>query len=101
MLYGHPRDKEAFDRHYREVHIPLAAKMQGITHWTITWFEEGPQGERPAYYLAAELYAASRADLLEAFGSPAGRAAAADVARFADGGATFLFGEEEVVTSSR
>jgi uncharacterized protein (TIGR02118 family) len=100
VLYGHPRDPVAFDRHYWEVHIPLAAKMQGIMYWTITKFDCGPGGERPAYYLAAELHAASRAALLAAFDSPDGRAAAADVAQFADGGVSFLFGDQQEVPTS-
>ncbi len=29
VLYGHPTDPAAFDRHYQEVHIPLARTMQG------------------------------------------------------------------------
>jgi uncharacterized protein (TIGR02118 family) len=27
-----PTDVEAFERHYREVHIPLAKKMGGLRH---------------------------------------------------------------------
>lgn len=97
VLYGHPDDPAEFDRYYDEVHIPLAAKMRGLTGWTVTKLEPGPDGSPPAYHLIAELYAPTREDLLAIFDSPEGRAASADVERFATGGATFLFGNDRVV----
>ena len=30
VLYDQPEDAEAFDRHYRVVHIPLAKKLPGL-----------------------------------------------------------------------
>jgi uncharacterized protein (TIGR02118 family) len=100
VLYGHPSNPGAFDRHYWKVHVPLAAKMRGITYWTITKLDAGPRGERPAYYLVAELHAETRAALLAAFESPEGRASAADVTQFADGGVNFLFGDQQEVPTS-
>jgi uncharacterized protein (TIGR02118 family) len=100
VLYGVPPEAEAFDRHYTDVHIPLAQKIPGIAHWTVTRCDPGPDGGPPPFYLVAELYADTRAGLLDAFASPEGRTAAADVARFAHGGATFLFGDEAVVTTT-
>ncbi|MHB8866959.1 MAG: EthD family reductase, partial [Pirellulaceae bacterium] len=35
VLYGHPADPEAFQRYYRDVHVPLARKMKGLQGWTI------------------------------------------------------------------
>lgn len=35
VLYLQPRDPEAFDHYYESIHIPLAKKMQGLSHWTI------------------------------------------------------------------
>lgn len=92
VLYGHPDDPAAFDHHYREVHIPLARRIPGLTGWTLTWLEPDLDGNPPAHYLIAELWANSRAELQAAFHSEAGQAAAHDVARFATGGVTFLFG---------
>ena len=32
VLYDKPEDTEAFDRHYREIHIPLTKKLPGLRH---------------------------------------------------------------------
>lgn len=92
VLYGHPDDPEAFDRHYRDVHIPLARRMPGLAGWTITWLRPDFDGNPPEHYLIAELWADTREQLQAAFDSEAGRAAADDVEKFATGGVTFLFG---------
>jgi uncharacterized protein (TIGR02118 family) len=100
VAYGLPADPEAFDRHYRDVHIPLAKQIPGIAHWTITKCDPTPDGAPASSYLVAELWGRDRASLLGAFATPQGVAAAQDVSRFADGGAQFLYGDEKVVTTS-
>jgi uncharacterized protein (TIGR02118 family) len=97
VLYGHPEDPAAFDRYYREVHIPLARKMQGLRGWTIGKCQSASPGEAPPYYLIVGLYAESQAAMEAILDSPEGRATVADVANFATGGATFLYNEEEVL----
>lgn len=92
IVYGHPTDPAEFDRHYRDVHIPLAKGMPNLVAWTITRLERGPDGVHPDVYLIAELYSETREDLQAAFESDAGRAAAADVEVFATGGVRMLFG---------
>lgn len=37
VLYNHPENPEAFDRHYREVHAPLAAKAPGLKSYTMSF----------------------------------------------------------------
>ena len=101
VLYGHPTDPAAFDRYYHEVHLPIAAKMQGLMGWTIGKCTSVIPGERPAYYMIVGLYAESR-DAMEAIlASPEGQTAIADVPKFATGGATFLYNEEEVLIDVR
>ena len=97
VLYGHPTDPAEFDRYYREVHIPLAKKMQGLKGWTIGKCEAATLGERPPYYMIVGLYADSRADLEATLASPEGQATIADVENFATGGATFFYDDEEVL----
>jgi uncharacterized protein (TIGR02118 family) len=46
-----PTDTEAFDRHYREVHIPLANKMPGLRRYSLSRNVAQVRGE-PAYCLA-------------------------------------------------
>ncbi len=99
VLYGHPEDPEAFDRYYRDVHIPLARKMKGLKGWTIGKCQSAAVGEDPPYYMIVGLYADSREDMEAILNSPEGQATVADVANFATGGATFLYDEEEVMIS--
>ena len=66
VLYDTPADPEAFDRHYRDVHIPLAKQLPGLRRYTVSrnhgavrgdlllrrpWPWPGPAGRpaRPAY----------------------------------------------------
>jgi uncharacterized protein (TIGR02118 family) len=97
VLYGHPADPAEFDRYYREVHLPLARKMQGLKGWTIGKCQAATEGERPAYYMIVGLFADSREAMERILDSPEGRATVADVAQFATGGATFLYDDEEVL----
>ena len=85
VLYNQPDDTEAFDRHYREVHIPLAKKLPGLRRYTTGRQPVAVRGGGP-YYLVAELDWDDMAAMQEAFHSPEGQAAAADVPTFASGG---------------
>jgi uncharacterized protein (TIGR02118 family) len=97
VLYGQPDDPAEFDRYYEAVHIGIASKMRGLSGWTISKIDPDAAGERPPYYLIAELYAPSREALLAIFDSPEGRASSEDVKKFASGGATFLLGDIRTV----
>lgn len=97
VLYGTPSDPAAFDEYYRNVHIPIARQMRGLTGWTLTWVGDQKGDVAPPIYLIAELYAEDRDAMTKILDSPEGRAASDDVVRFATGGATFLYGDEEQV----
>jgi uncharacterized protein (TIGR02118 family) len=97
VLYGQPADPAAFDRYYREVHLPLASKMKGLKGWTIGKCQSASPGEASPYYLIVGLYAESREAMEAILNTPEGQAAVADVPNFASGGATFLYDEEEVL----
>ncbi len=98
VLYGHPKDPEAFDRYYEEIHIPLAKRLKGLKKWTIGKAVGSPGGGPPAYYFIADLYADSREAIEAILASPEGQAAVADVPKFASGGVTFVYTEiEEVI----
>jgi uncharacterized protein (TIGR02118 family) len=84
VLYNMPEDPAEFDRHYREVHIPLAEKLPGLRRYTISRDMALVRGE--AFYMIAELDFDDRAALQAAFESPEGQAAAEDVPKFATGG---------------
>lgn len=78
-LYERAVDPEAFDRHYREIHIPLGSRLPGLRRYTVGRDAAAVRGA--PYYLVAELEWDTMEDLLAAFASPEGRATAADAAR--------------------
>jgi uncharacterized protein (TIGR02118 family) len=77
--YETPTDPDAFDRHYREVHIPLARRLPGLRRYTVARDVTAVRGT--PYHLIAELEWDTIDDLRAAFASPEGRATAADAAR--------------------
>ena len=78
-LYTTPSDPAAFDRHYHDVHVPLAKQLPGLRRYTISRNVTPLRGEQN-YYLVAELEYDDMEALRAAFASPQGQAAAADVA---------------------
>jgi uncharacterized protein (TIGR02118 family) len=97
VLYGHPTDPAAFDRYYREKHIPIARQMKGLRKWTIGKVQAAPGDEKPPYYYVADLYMESREEFERLLATPEGQAAVADVPNYATGGATFLYTEVEEI----
>ncbi|NUR02574.1 MAG: EthD family reductase [Streptomyces sp.] len=80
VLYGTPPDPAAFDRHYREVHLPLARKLPGLRRYTLGREATAVRrGEPP--HLVAELEWDTMEELHAAFASPEGRACAEDAER--------------------
>ncbi|MFI6858192.1 EthD family reductase [Streptomyces sp. NPDC050416] len=78
-LYETPTAPAAFDRHYHDVHIPLARRLPWLSRYTIGRDMVAVRGGFP-YYLVAELEWDSMDELHAAFCSPEGRATAADAA---------------------
>ena len=78
-----PTDVEAFERHYREVHIPLAKKMAGLRRYTVSRNASVVRGDEP-HYRIAELDWDDMASLRRAVESPEGRAVSDDVANLAE-----------------
>lgn len=94
--YNHPEDPQAFLEHYRGTHAPLARKLTNIDAYT--WGQcETPDGSRPEYFLTAVLDWASKDAAMADLGSEAGQAATADMANFAQAGASMFFYEAETV----
>jgi uncharacterized protein (TIGR02118 family) len=95
VLYGQPQDPAAFDKYYRETHIPIAKKMKGLKKWTVGKVTGTADGEPSSYYYVADLYMENRAAFDELLASPEGKAAVADVPNYATGGVKFLYTEIE------
>ena len=96
VLYGHPQDPTAFDRHYREAHASLAKKIPGLKGFTSTKPTSLAPQEQSPYYLIANLYFEHMGTFQVGLQSPEGQAAAGDLPNFATGGATLVVGEVEV-----
>jgi uncharacterized protein (TIGR02118 family) len=92
VLYNHPEDPTAFDKHYDGVHAPLAKKLPGLRRYTVSRPGPDAEGNKPAYHLVAVLEFDDEAALGAAMSGDEGKAARADLANFAGAGATMLTG---------
>ena len=90
VIYNTPADHAAFDHYYHETHIPLAKKIPGLRGYSINAGPVQSLSGGPVPHLIATLDFDSMADIAAALVSPEGRAAAADVANFATGGAMLM-----------
>lgn len=97
VLYKTPKSAEAFDKHYTNIHIPLAKKIPGLTAYDISRGPvAGPAGPSNIHLVATLTF--DTMDALKAgMGSSEGKAAAADLSNFADGGVDlYLFDTQNV-----
>ena len=90
VLYGPPADPAAFEDHYANAHMPLAAKMPNVQKFEASRVVGTPGGGDPPYYRMAELWFDSQEDLQATLSSPEGQETVADIPNFATGGATVL-----------
>ena len=95
VLYGHPQDPAAFERHYREAHTALVKKIPGLKGFTSAKLTSLAPHEPSPYYRIAHLYFEDMGALQAALQSPEGQATAGDLPHFATGGATLVVGEVE------
>ncbi len=79
VLWDAPDDPDHFQRHYREVHIPLAWQLPGLRRYTLSRNAVPVRGGETCYQVG-ELDFDDMPALRDAFQSPAGQATAADVA---------------------
>lgn len=90
VLYRTPADAAAFERHYFDTHIPIAKKIPGLLRYEVNATPVASPGGAAPYHLVATLAFESMAALRHGLGSAEGRAAAADVANFAQAGVEML-----------
>ena len=91
VLYKKPKNTDTFDKYYASTHIPLAKKLPGLKKYDISTGEIGTPAGPAGIYLVATLYFDSMDAIKAALTSPEGKAAAGDLANFADGGADLYF----------
>ncbi|HET6867136.1 MAG TPA: EthD family reductase [Solirubrobacteraceae bacterium] len=83
VLYPQPTDPAAFDRHYMEVHVPLAKKLPDLRSYTLSRRLSAIRGPEP-YYLVAELDWDDMDSLRRNFATPLGQELARDVDQLAE-----------------
>ncbi|MDX8490201.1 EthD family reductase [Mesorhizobium sp. VK22B] len=99
VIYPAPKDMEAFDRHYFEIHVPLAKRIPGLRKYEVSYGPiVTPVGTSNIHRIGT-LYFDDLAAIEKAFASPEGRAAGADRRIYApddSGVQMFLFDNREV-----
>jgi uncharacterized protein (TIGR02118 family) len=90
VLYKTPKDTAAFDKYYAETHIPMVKKIPGLRRYERSRGPVAAAAGASGLHLVATLTFDSMAAIQSAFASAEGRAAAADVQKFATGGADIL-----------
>jgi uncharacterized protein (TIGR02118 family) len=91
-LYKKPADVQAFEDHYSNVHLPLMERVPGVVKTQVSRFFAGSTGE-PPYYMMFEASFADREALDAALRSLENRAAARDLATFAQDIVTVMFAD--------
>lgn len=77
VIYQTPKDIESFERHYSEVHIPLAKQLPGLIKYEIN---DGAIVSTTGHqsYRIANLYFGAKETIKKAFASEIGPKCAAD-----------------------
>jgi uncharacterized protein (TIGR02118 family) len=94
-LYQTPPDPAAFDKHYAEVHAPLARKIPGLRKLVVNRAIPAPWGGATPYYLIAELHFPDEATFRTGMASPENRATGKDLRQFAADIVTLVTVREE------
>ena len=94
VLYNKPDDTDAFDAHYRDVHMPIVSRYPNLRDVRLSKLA-GVGGRDSAYYLMAEMSFDTAADLDEAIMSEAGAESARDLRNFAGAGVTMVIAPDE------
>lgn len=79
-VWTHPNDPEAFERHYIEVHAPLAAAIPGLQKLVLTRTADSLGDEPSPFHRIAELWFEDEDALAVGEASAEGQAAIKDAA---------------------
>jgi uncharacterized protein (TIGR02118 family) len=90
VMYGTPKDPGAFDRYYFATHVPIAKKIHGLRKYEVSRGSIVTPAGPSKFHLIATLHFDDMKAIQDAFASPQGQAAAADVAKFATGSVDML-----------
>ncbi len=91
VLYKRPKDIAAFNKYYFATHVLIAKKIPGLRRYDVSQGPIATPAGPSDLHLVATLHFDNMAAIQAAFASQEGKAAAADVAKFATGGVDMLF----------
>jgi uncharacterized protein (TIGR02118 family) len=89
VIYRQPKDTAAFEKYYRDTHVPLVGANQkeiGFTKAELTRFKSTLDGKKPTYYRQAELYFNSLDDAKKGIQTESFKKVAGDLKNFSTGG---------------
>jgi uncharacterized protein (TIGR02118 family) len=90
VIYPRPADEHAFEKEYRDVHMPLVEqKLKGMTRFVATKVVHSPQGNVAAYRLA-EVHFSSMAELNNSLESEGGKQVVEHAKKISTGGPPLL-----------
>lgn len=95
VIYPRPKDEAAFERVYKDEHLPMAeAKLKGMTRLVTTKVLSSPQGKVMAYRIA-EVHFSSMDDLNKCMESDGGKEVVEHATKISTGGQPILLVCEE------
>jgi uncharacterized protein (TIGR02118 family) len=98
-IFKQPPDIAAFDKHYFEMHVPLAKTLPGLRKYEVSHGPIATRADASDFHLVSTLHFDDLAAIKQAFASPQGQACGADRRAFAPDDAQslmFLFDTREV-----
>jgi uncharacterized protein (TIGR02118 family) len=93
IVYENPTDPEAFERHYHEVHRPLARKIPNVRRVELAKVISAQDGGPAPAYRISEIYFDDYATARAALATPEGEATTKDALELATGGVRFLLSD--------
>jgi uncharacterized protein (TIGR02118 family) len=95
VIYPRPQDEGAFEKAYKDEHIPMVeAKFKGMTRLVTTKVVNSPQGKVTAYRIA-EVHFSNMDDLNRCLESEGGQEVVLHATKISTGGAPLLLVCEE------
>lgn len=78
VIYKTPKNPEAFDKHYFDIHVQLAKKLPGLRKYEVSHGSVAVLAGGQACHLIGTLHFDDMPAIQTAFASPEGKACAAD-----------------------
>lgn len=89
VLFNAPKDTAAFEKYYRETHVPLVGQHAaeiGFKRAVLTKFDRAADGSKPRFYREAQLWFDSEDALKKGMATAGFKAIGADFAKFVTNG---------------